>query len=163
MTFRDWNIEKVNAHNARVAKKEGSHFVGVDWAGANGGGVGVIVASDPQAKTLEIKATFEIKPSTDEEKLNKTERRFLNERLRPLKKAVWIGIQAITLKLGDDCRYTPDFAAAFADRFIFYETKGFMRDDAQVKLKVAARNFPWATFVLVRWENHQWTETEIKP
>jgi hypothetical protein len=32
---------------------------------------------------------------------------------------------------------------------VFYETKGFPRDDAMVKVKVAPKFFPWARFVLV--------------
>ncbi len=63
-----------------------------------------------------------------------------------------VKFQSITLKLGDDCRYTPDFSAVSAkdDALEFYETKGFMRDDAQVKLKAAATQFRFLRFYLVR-------------
>lgn len=57
--------------------------------------------------------------------------------------------EAITLKLGFDTRYTPDFYILFPDGSVtFVETKGFMRDDANVKLKVAATRFPEFTFQL---------------
>jgi hypothetical protein len=46
-------------------------------------------------------------------------------------------------------RYTPDFFVVNADGEIeFHETKGFMRDDARVKLKCAAEQYPFR-FVLV--------------
>jgi hypothetical protein len=102
-----------------------------------------------------------IKPTTDEDKLNKLERRWLAH-MRALNMQE-IGIQSLTLKIGDDCRYTPDFTAITDGHLVAYETKGFMRDDAQVKIKVAARKFRWIEFVLVTEANHQWIETPIKP
>jgi len=73
-------------------------------------------------------------------------------------------IQNITLKLGDDCRYTPEFN--YVDekgRFTIVEVKGFMRDDAQVKLKVAARLFRRFNFVLVKKKGTGWDISEVKP
>ena len=103
-----------------------------------------------------------VKPQTEEDKLNKLERRWLAH-MRALHMQE-IGIQSLTLKLGDDCRYTPDFTTIDAHgHLVAYETKGFMRDDAQVKIKIAARKFRWIEFVLVTEENHQWIETQIKP
>lgn len=64
---------------------------------------------------------------------------------------IWYGFEAITLKLADDCRYTPDFVVVNSDNVIeFREIKGFWRDDAKVKIRVAARLFPWAKFVAIR-------------
>lgn len=58
--------------------------------------------------------------------------------------------EAITLKLAPDTRYTPDFAVLMADYTMeLHETKGFFRDDAKVKLKIAAEKFPFK-FVLVQ-------------
>lgn len=63
----------------------------------------------------------------------------------------WFDYEAITLKLADDCRYTPDFVVVHLDgRIEFREIKGFWRDDAKVKIRVAARLFPWAKFVAIR-------------
>lgn len=107
-------------------------------------------------------AKFEIGISTDEEKLNKTERAYLAH-LRAVKYA-WIGIQAVTLKLADDTRYTPDFETVdAAGVFMFHETKGFMRDDARVKLQVAARSHPWARFVLIKKNGSGWVFKDVKP
>lgn len=99
--------------------------------------------------------------STDEEKLNKTERAFLAW-LRA-SHTQWIGIQAITLKLGHDCRYTPDFASTDLYGLVFWEVKGFWRDDARVKIKVAARMYPWARFSAVQRVKGAWKFETIKP
>jgi hypothetical protein len=101
-------------------------------------------------------------PSADEAKLNKTEREYLGL-LRSASPA-WIGVQAVTLKLGDDCRYTPDFVVLDAAGVLWaHEVKGFMRDDALVKLKVAARKFNWIRFVLARKEKGAWEVKEVSP
>lgn len=101
--------------------------------------------------------------STDEEKLNKTEKAYL-ALLRALD-CSWIGIQNVTLKLGHDCRYTPDFFVIDIDRrVIAYEVKGFFRDDAKVKIKVAARMFPWIEFQVVRkTKAGGWEHQTVKP
>ena len=59
--------------------------------------------------------------------------------------------ESVTLKIADGVRYNPDFMVITADGEVeFHECKGFMRDDARVKLRVAARVFPWFRFVLVK-------------
>jgi hypothetical protein len=102
------------------------------------------------------------KPTTDEERLNKTEKAWLQEmRTRGLK---GIRIMEFTLKLADDTRYTPDFSHIAPDgRLVFYEVKGWFRDDAKVKIKVAARKFSEFDFVLVRKTKNGWTEDTVKP
>lgn len=67
---------------------------------------------------------------------------------------LWWAYEAITLKLADDTRYTPDFVVMLDDGTIeFHETKALMangkplfQDDARVKLKVAAKLFPMFRF-----------------
>ena len=104
---------------------------------------------------------FSCSPSNDEVKLNKTERARLGY-LRCCGQEV--GIQAVTLKLGDDCRFTPDFNYITTEgRMVFEDVKGFQRDDALVKIKVAARKFNWATFLIVKKDKTGWAVTEIKP
>jgi len=120
-----------------------------------------------QAQPVQIRParpSFQIRPTTDEQKLNKTERAFL-EFLRS-RDTGWIGVQNVTLKIGDDCRYTPDFLVitqGWEPPVVFYECKGFWRDDARVKIKVAARQFPWAKFIAVQRIKGQWRFEEIKP
>jgi len=62
--------------------------------------------------------------------------------------------ESVTVKLADGVRYTPDFAVLLADdTFELHEVKGgFIRDDARVKLRVAARHTPF-TYVLAPFKN----------
>lgn len=96
--------------------------------------------------------------------LNKTEQAWLNEiSLR------WpnfqILSQAVTLKLGNGVRYTPDFMVKFGihGELFAWEVKGFLRDDANVKLKVAASLYPWIKFHLVTRKKGEWIIQEILP
>jgi len=113
---------------------------------------------------------FTIHKTSDEEKLNKTEKAYLAH-LRMLGYKD-VGVQNITLKLGADCRLTVDFN--FIDesqRFHFVDTKAFSKkrnsilceDDARAKMAVAARLFRWATFSYAYQVNGKWTEQEVKP
>lgn len=55
------------------------------------------------------------------------------------------------LRLAKLCYITVDFAVMLPDGVIeFHETKGFMEDDALVKLKVVAEEFWWFRFRLVK-------------
>lgn len=117
----------------------------------------------PAAVLAGIKVSIKQKPSADESNLNKLESAWLAV-IRADITLAWIGVHAMTFKIGDDCRYTPDFMALNIDgELIAYETKGFMRDDARVKLKVAARMFPFVGFVLVERKAGAWICTEIQP
>ncbi len=52
--------------------------------------------------------------------------------------------EAVKLKLADLTFYTPDFLIVHNDGLLeIAEVKGFWRDDARVKLKVAAAMFPF--------------------
>lgn len=84
------------------------------------------------------------------EKLNKTEAEFLEYlQLRYGCPRDAFGVQNVTLEIANGCRYTPDFSAfGILTEPTFWETKGFMRDDAAVKIKVAARAFPACRFYL---------------
>ena len=109
-----------------------------------------------------LETNLVIQPSDDESKLNKLERAWLAV-LRQ-RGADWIGIEPFGLKLASDrCRYHPDFVTLNDGQLTAWETKGWMKDDAAVKLKVAAREYPFIRFVLVKKEKGQWTETEVKP
>jgi hypothetical protein len=69
--------------------------------------------------------------------------------------------EALTFKLGQDCRYTPDFMVIDASGIVsFVETKGFMRDDALVKLKTFAKQFPFR-LTLCTLKNKHWTYRPI--
>lgn len=52
--------------------------------------------------------------------------------------------EQITFKLADDTRYTPDFVIQRPDGVMeVHEVKGHWEDDALVKIKVAAAQFPF--------------------
>jgi len=51
--------------------------------------------------------------------------------------------------------YTPDFLTV-SKVITIYEVKGFMRDDAAVKIKVAAEMFPWFDWVLAYLLKGEW-------
>lgn len=97
--------------------------------------------------------------------MNKTEKAFallLEHRKRSGEIADWF-YERLTLKLGEDCRYTPDFLEVGIDGGLhLHETKGFMRDDALVKLKTCATIFP---FPLTLWTltRGAWTSRIITP
>lgn len=81
-----------------------------------------------------------------ERKMNKTEVAY-EQRLNLLQKAgeiLWYRFEAIKLRLADNTWYTPDFMVL--DKFNvmeLHEVKGFWRDDARVKIKVAADQYPF--------------------
>ncbi len=61
------------------------------------------------------------------------------------------GFERIKLKLADNTFYTPDFFVVAGDGSIsIVEVKGHWEDDARVKIKVAAEQYPWIQFVAVK-------------
>lgn len=72
--------------------------------------------------------------------------------------------EAITFRIGQDCRYTPDFYVLMRDGSVtLYEVKGFWRDDARVKIKAAAAAYPEFRFVAVQRVRGQWLYEDIRP
>lgn len=100
------------------------------------------------------------KPGT----MNKLEARYAAH-LRALVAAgdvVAFWFEAVTFKLGPDCRFTPDFKVQMRDGSIeFHECKGFRRDDAMAKIRIAAGQHP-ERFMLVEGNKGAWKFTEIK-
>lgn len=69
--------------------------------------------------------------------------------------------ESIKFRLADRTWYTPDFAVYLPDgRVEFHEVKGFWRDDARIKIKVAAELFPFR-FVGVRRIEGRWEYEEF--
>lgn len=132
----------------------------VDFCKANAGSNNQTTVA-VKAEESTIKVAMKLGESTDIQKLNKTERGFY-EILR-MQGHQWIGVQSVTLKLADDCRYTCDFMCLTKlGEFHGYEVKGFFRDDAKVKIKVAARMFPWVKFFVVMKEDGRFGYREVK-
>jgi hypothetical protein len=55
--------------------------------------------------------------------------------------------QPFKLALAKLTWYTPDFLVVLPTHFELHEFKGWWRDDARVKIKVAAQLYPWFQFV----------------
>ena len=85
--------------------------------------------------------------------MNKTEAAWARE-LEARKRGgelVWYEFEPMKLRLGAGCFYSPDFLALEPDGgLVFWEVKGFWRDDARAKIKAAATRFPMFRFVAVQ-------------
>lgn len=99
--------------------------------------------------------------------MNKCERAY-SERLERMKQMGEIldwKFEAVTLKLADACRYTPDFLVINSQCEVsFHEVKGskfIFQDDAKVKIKVAADKFNMFTFKVCIPTKGVWEITEI--
>lgn len=57
---------------------------------------------------------------------------------------IWHKFEGMKFRLADKTFYTPDFALMRPDRSIeIHEVKGYWRDDAKVKIKVASEMYPF--------------------
>jgi hypothetical protein len=67
------------------------------------------------------------------------------------------------LRLAHRCTFAPDFRVTFPDGHAeWHETKGaFVREDAWLKLKVAAAAYPEQSFVMMQWKGGEWIRKEI--
>ena len=99
-----------------------------------------------------------------EREMNGTEARYaaVLETRRHAGEVAWWAYEAVQLRLADRCTYLPDFLVMLADGSIeVHEVKGgFARDDAIVKLKVAADLYPF-TFRLCRYRGRKWEVAEV--
>lgn len=105
-------------------------------------------------------------------RLNKLETAFGEHLQQAMGGRKQIMAQAITLELANGCKYTPDFvmrgeAAGRPETVLLaYEVKGgHVWDDAKVKVKVAARQYPWIAFFIVsrKSRNHGWDYQQVMP
>ena len=89
-------------------------------------------------------------------RMNKLEARYANwlEVAKRSGEIVSWKFEAVTLRLAERTTYTPDFYVMLPDGSVgFHETKGFWRDDARAKIKIAAEMFPELFFVGVQWDS----------
>lgn len=98
-------------------------------------------------------------------KMNRWERAYadkLEEQRRLGLVAAW-WYQGLTLRLAHDTRYTPDFLVerAASPQLELHEVKGFYRDDARVKVQVAAAMFPFRVYIC-RLEEGLWVLEPVK-
>mgnify|MGYP003628927246 CR=1 FL=1 len=104
-----------------------------------------------------------MRPILNDKGMNKLEARYA-QKLDLMKKAGEIldwEYEPMGLRLGAKCFYHPDFFVVYEDHFEIHETKGFMREDALVKLKASASKFHWFEFYLCRWIKKQWVIDKV--
>ncbi len=74
---------------------------------------------------------------------------------------VWFAYEAVKFRLAQKTFYTPDFLVMRSSgAFELHEVKGFMRDDAAIKIKVLAEHAPMR-IVLVQRHKGQWTYQNV--
>lgn len=97
---------------------------------------------------------------TNVDGMNKTERRFRDE-VTPHVGA--IRHEPLKFRLAGRTWYAPDFVfwVSQGTTPVCVEIKGFMRDDAAVKLKVAAESYPEFRWLLVRACKGGWDVREV--
>lgn len=84
--------------------------------------------------------------------MNKTESAYcqLLELRKRAGEIVWYRFEGVKLRLADNTFYTPDFAVMLSTgEMEMHEVKGFWTDDARVKIKVAAEQYPFR-FIAVK-------------
>lgn len=88
-----------------------------------------------------------------EKKMNGIETRF-SRILEAAKKRGEIqrwGFEEVAFRLAPSTVYNPDFLAVLPQgQWLFIETKGYLRDDAAVKFKIAAGRYPEHSWVMLK-------------
>lgn len=75
---------------------------------------------------------------------------------------LWWRFQPLRLRLADGSFYTPDFGVLTRDcLFELHETKGFWREAARVRIKVAAELFPFKFIAITRPKVGGWEREEF--
>lgn len=97
--------------------------------------------------------------------MNKLEARYAQEVLEPWKNAGIVreyGYEDLRLRLADGAWYKPDFRATMHDGLtLVVEVKGFWREAARLRLKVAADRFRNFRFIAVRRVKREWLTEEF--
>ena len=97
-------------------------------------------------------------------KMNRTEQLYAS-RLELFKKTLMLHdyrFEAVKLRLANLTTYTPDFMVIDPDgTIVFHEVKGFWMDDARVKIKVVAEQYPWFRFVAATLKKGSWEIEEF--
>lgn len=101
-----------------------------------------VIDSTPTARPRRRGRATRRKPG----EMNKTEEKYAEhlETRRLAGEVQEYHFDAVKLRLAEKCFYTPDFMVVLADGVVqFHEVKGFWEDDARVKIKVAAKAYPF--------------------
>ena len=86
-------------------------------------------------------------------KMNQTEAAYaaILEQQRIAGEIAWYRFEGLKLRLADNTFYSPDFAVMRADGLMeCHEVKGFWRDDARAKIKIAADLYPFRFIAVMK-------------
>lgn len=130
-----------------------------------------MVGNEQRLERLDVNAVQ--RPNKDIDDLNKTER--LRYHYLQMLKVPNLRVQAITLKLANNCRYTADFTYVDENgRMVFEDVKGttknkstgqptyWAEEDSKLKMKFAARSYPEFRFLIVFKHKDQWILNEVE-
>jgi hypothetical protein len=96
--------------------------------------------------------------------MNKTEMAYAAylDAQRSLGRVLWFRFEGMKLRLADSTFYDTDFVVMVADgQLEVHEVKGFMTDDAAVKLKVAASQYPFVFRLVRKGKGGAWDIREV--
>ena len=96
--------------------------------------------------------------------MNRTEAAYAAhlERLKQRGDVLWYAFEAWKFRLADKTFYTPDFMVMRRDgRMQGHEVKGYMLDDANVKVKVAAEQHPVDFFIIRKGKGGIWSVSPV--
>ncbi len=114
---------------------------------------------DPAQCTMPDGTPIPGKPEAKRERMNKTETLYsleLADALLDGRILAW-WFESIKLRLADRTWYTPDFCLLMPDgKLRFVEIKGFLREDAAVKWKVARELYPFFDWLMLRRSKSGW-------
>lgn len=102
--------------------------------------------------------------AADEPQMNgwETEYGELLERRKQAGEVLWYGFGMIRLRIGKGCMYKPDYFVVLSSGVVeCHEVKGFMREAARVRLRVAAERYPFR-FVVCRKVDGEWRFEDVK-
>jgi hypothetical protein len=96
--------------------------------------------------------------------MNKLETAYANtlELRKRAGEVAWYKFEGIKLRLADSTFLTPDFAVMLSDCSIeLHDCKGFMMEDANVKIKVAASLYPFVFRIVRKAKGGFWDVQEV--
>lgn len=96
--------------------------------------------------------------------MNKTETAYAAhlDAQRSLGLVLWYRFEGLKLRLADSTFYDTDFVVlAASGQLEIHEVKGFMTDDANVKLKVAASQYPFVFRLIRKAKGGNWDIREV--
>lgn len=105
------------------------------------------------AKAAAVPAGVKARGKLREREMNRLESAYAAEleRRRLVREIAWWAFEALKLRLADNTFYTPDFVVmGVGGELEIHETKGFWEEDARIKIKVAAEQFPFRFLGITR-------------